>query len=54
MTAAPAAEPLKTTVASTDSDVVIETRNLGKTYRDFWGRRKVAALKGVGHRGQKR
>jgi len=47
MTAATAAEPIKTTAASTDSDVVIETRNLGKTYRDFWGRRKVAALKAL-------
>ena len=26
-------------------DVVVETRNLSKTYRDFWGRRKKAALK---------
>lgn len=30
-----------------ESDVVIETRNLGKTYRDFWGRKKVAALKSL-------
>ena len=26
------------------SDVVIETRNLSKVYRDFWGRQKVRAL----------
>src|SRR6188474_3072182 len=26
------------------SDVVIETRNLTKIYRDFWGRQKVRAL----------
>ena len=45
MTAATAAEPSKSTV--TDSDVVIETRNLGKIYRDFWGRRKVQALKAL-------
>jgi ABC-2 type transport system ATP-binding protein len=45
MTSAPAAEPTKS--AATDSDVVIETRNLGKTYRDFWGRRKVQALKAL-------
>lgn len=45
MTAAPAAEPTKST--ATDSDVVIETRNLGKIYRDFWGRRKVQALKAL-------
>ena len=47
MTAAPAAESLKSNPASADSDIVIETRNLGKTYRDFWGRRKVAALKAL-------
>jgi ABC-2 type transport system ATP-binding protein len=29
---------------STTSDVVIETRNLSKVYRDFWGRQKVRAL----------
>ena len=29
------------------SDVVIETRNLTKVYRDFWGREKVRALKAL-------
>ena len=29
------------------SDVVIETRNLSKVYRDFWGRPKVRALKAL-------
>ena len=29
------------------SDVVIETRNLTKDYHDFWGRRKVRALKAL-------
>jgi ABC-2 type transport system ATP-binding protein len=29
---------------SADDDVVIETRNLTKIYRDFWGRQKVRAL----------
>jgi len=29
------------------SDVVIETRNLSKVYRDFWGRKKVEALKAL-------
>ena len=29
---------------ATGSDVVIETRNLTKIYRDFWGRKKVPAL----------
>ncbi len=33
--------------SSAKSDVVIETRNLTKIYRDFWGRRKVAALKSL-------
>ncbi len=30
-----------------DSGVVIETRNLSKIYRDFWGRKKVRALKSL-------
>lgn len=29
------------------SEVIIETRNLTKIYRDFWGRRKVPALKAL-------
>ncbi|MDA7979147.1 MAG: ABC transporter ATP-binding protein [Pirellulales bacterium] len=29
------------------SEVVIETRNLTKVYRDFWGRQKVQALKSL-------
>jgi len=29
---------------STGSDTVVETRNLTKVYRDFWGRQKVRAL----------
>ena len=28
-------------------DVIVETRNLTKDYRDFWGRRKVRALKAL-------
>ncbi len=28
-------------------DVIVETRNLSKDYRDFWGRRKVRALKAL-------
>lgn len=35
------------TSKATDSEVVIETRNLGKIYRDFWGVKKVAALKSL-------
>ena len=36
-------------------DIVIETRNLSKVYRDFWGRQKVRALKALDltvHRGE--
>jgi ABC-2 type transport system ATP-binding protein len=33
--------------ASAGSDVIIETRNLTKVYRDFWGRQKVRALKAL-------
>ena len=29
------------------SDIVVETRNLTKVYRDFWGRQKVQALKAL-------
>jgi ABC-2 type transport system ATP-binding protein len=32
---------------SSRDDVVIETRNLSKVYRDFWGRQKVRALKAL-------
>ena len=37
------------------TEVVIETRNLTKVYRDFWGRQKVRALKALDleiHRGE--
>ena len=30
-----------------ESEVIIETRNLTKVYRDFWGRQKVRALKAL-------
>ena len=30
-----------------DAEIVIETRNLTKDYRDFWGRQKVRALKAL-------
>ncbi len=33
--------------AIVDSDVIIETRGLSKIYRDFWGRKKVHALKNL-------
>ncbi|MGN6544770.1 MAG: ABC transporter ATP-binding protein [Aureliella sp.] len=42
---APAESPASATQA--DSDIVIETRNLGKIYRDFWGRQKVQALESL-------
>lgn len=32
---------------SNSNEIVIETRNLTKDYRDFWGRRKVRALKAL-------
>lgn len=32
---------------ATKQQVVIETRNLSKVYRDFWGRQKVKALKAL-------
>jgi len=35
------------TPTGNESDVVIETRNLTKVYRDFWGRQKVLALKAL-------
>jgi len=36
-----------TTSSEQDREVVIEARNLTKDYRDFWGRRKVRALKAL-------
>ena len=33
--------------ALSDSDVIVETRNLSKVYRDFWGRQKVRAVKAL-------
>jgi ABC-2 type transport system ATP-binding protein len=35
------------TAADRQADVVVETRNLSKVYRDFWGRQKVRALKAL-------
>jgi ABC-2 type transport system ATP-binding protein len=35
------------TTAPPESNLVIETRGLGKIYRDFWGRKKVNALKSL-------
>ncbi|MCA9184168.1 MAG: ABC transporter ATP-binding protein [Pirellulaceae bacterium] len=36
-----------TTSGASTGEVVIETRNLSKIYRDFWGRQKVRALKSL-------
>ena len=43
------AESAEPAAAADDADagVVIETRNLSKIYRDFWGRKKVHALKSL-------
>jgi ABC-2 type transport system ATP-binding protein len=40
-------ETASSTPGGADSDVIIETRNLTKVYRDFWGRQKVRALKAL-------
>lgn len=44
---ATATQPEAKSAAKDDSNIIIETRNLGKIYRDFWGRKKVAALKSL-------
>ncbi|MGV3484718.1 MAG: ABC transporter ATP-binding protein [Planctomycetaceae bacterium] len=44
---AEASKPVDSSTPPTSSQVVIETRNLSKIYRDFWGRKKVAALKSL-------
>jgi ABC-2 type transport system ATP-binding protein len=38
------AEPVKADAVGPSSETIIETRNLTKIYRDFWGRQKVRAL----------
>jgi ABC-2 type transport system ATP-binding protein len=40
----PASSPV---VAGSEREIVVETRGLGKIYRDFWGRKKVQALKAL-------
>lgn len=52
---APIAHATRPVATATDAEVVIETRNLSKVYRDFWGRQKVRALKALDlqvHRGE--
>ena len=41
------ADAAQASSGESDSGVVIETRNLSKIYRDFWGRKKVNALKSL-------
>ena len=41
------ASRLEKTNPEFNPDVVIETQNLTKVYRDFWGRQKVRALKAL-------
>lgn len=41
------ARPATITPDASASQVVVETRNLSKIYRDFWGRKKVHALKSL-------
>jgi len=40
-------DPAVSSPADAKTDVVVETRNLSKIYRDFWGRQKVRALKAL-------
>jgi ABC-2 type transport system ATP-binding protein len=42
-----AEQPASAQTSSGESGVVIESRNLSKIYRDFWGRKKVHALKSL-------
>jgi ABC-2 type transport system ATP-binding protein len=41
------ATPPATGTSTDPTNVIVETRNLGKIYRDFWGRKKVHALKSL-------
>jgi ABC-2 type transport system ATP-binding protein len=41
------AKRLEQTNPDYDPDVIVETQNLSKIYRDFWGRQKVRALKAL-------
>ena len=45
--ASPAPAEADSKSPSASREVVIETRNLSKVYRDFWGRQKVRALKAL-------
>jgi ABC-2 type transport system ATP-binding protein len=55
MAEATIAPPPPTQPGAAATDSVVETRNLSKVYRDFWGRQKVRALKALDltiHRGE--
>src|SRR5260370_42238958 len=39
--------PAPVSTAAARDSIVVETRNLSKVYRDFWGRQKVRALKAL-------
>ncbi|MGY8769455.1 MAG: ABC transporter ATP-binding protein [Pirellulales bacterium] len=39
--------PVASSGTANSNEVIIETRNLTKVYRDFWGRQKVRALKAL-------
>ncbi|MCE9607442.1 MAG: ABC transporter ATP-binding protein [Planctomycetia bacterium] len=39
--------PAASVASQASGEIVIETRGLAKVYRDFWGRQKVRALKGL-------
>jgi ABC-2 type transport system ATP-binding protein len=41
----PAPTPAPAPTRASSAEVIVETRNLSKTYRDFWGRSKKVALK---------
>lgn len=45
--AMPAATATQPAPRQPEPEVVVETRNLAKVYRDFWGRQKVRALKAL-------
>ena len=47
MTSTANPEPAPAASGAEPGNVIIETRNLSKVYRDFWGRQKVRALKSL-------
>jgi len=47
MTTSELESPENGNAKSSAGDVIVETRNLSKVYRDFWGRQKVQALKAL-------